>query len=85
MLIAKDLPIRLWAKAVQHMAYIGNHVRMCALNDVTPEEAWTGDKQDISHLHKFGTRLYVLNEGDHLKLYSKAMENIFVGFEDSPM
>ena len=57
---------------------------MCALNDVTPEEAWTGDKQDISHLHEFGTRVYVLNEGDHLKLDSKATENIFVGFEDGP-
>ena len=84
MLIAKGLPIRLWAEAVQHAAYIRNRVRTRALNDATPEEAWTGDKQDISHLREFGTRVYVLNEGDHSKLDSKATENIFVGFEDGP-
>ena len=57
---------------------------MCALNDATPEEAWTGDKQDISHLCKFGTKVYVLDEGDCSKLDSKTTENIFVGFEDRP-
>jgi hypothetical protein len=64
MLTTKGLPVHLWAKPVQHTAYIHNHVRTHALNDAMLEEVWTGNKQDISHLHEFGTKVYVLNEED---------------------
>ena len=84
MLIAKGLPVCLWAEAVQHAVHIRNCVRTRALNKVTPEEAWMGDKQDISHFREFGTEVYVLNEGDCSKLDSKTLKNIFVGFEDGP-
>lgn len=84
MLIAKGLPVRLWAEAVLHAAYIRNRVRTRALSNATPEEAWSNNKQDISHLREFGSEVYVINEGDRSKLDSKASKHIFVGFEDGP-
>jgi transposase InsO family protein len=84
MLIAKGLPVRLWAEAVSYAAYIRNRVQTRALKDATPEEMWSGKKQDISHLREFGSEVYVIDEGERSKLDAKACKHTFVGFEDGP-
>lgn len=50
MLIARDLPQFLWAEAAAHAVYLRNRAPSKALDGMTPEEAWTGKKPDVSHL-----------------------------------
>ena len=85
MLIAKNLPSFLWEEAVTHAAYLRNRAPTRALQQITPEEAWSGRKPDISHLQEFGSDVWILSEGDKIsKLQPKSKKYIFVGFMDGP-
>jgi IS30 family transposase len=55
MLIARELPTFLWVEAVAHAAYICNRSPTKALAGMTPHEAWTGEKPDMSHFREFGS------------------------------
>jgi hypothetical protein len=82
MLIAKQLPVFLWAEAVAHAAYIRNRCPTKALDGKTPYEAWHGRKPDVSHLREFGSKVWILIEGQKSKLTAKAQEMMFVGFDE---
>ncbi|CCA76258.1 hypothetical protein PIIN_10253 [Serendipita indica DSM 11827] len=58
MLIARNLPNYLWAEAVRYAAYVRGCVPSKALGDITPHEAWTGQKPDVVHLREFGARTF---------------------------
>ena len=49
------LPKKLWGEACHFIVYLKNRSPCKLLQDVTPYEAWTNRKPDISHLHPFGT------------------------------
>ena len=51
------------------------------MNHVTPFEAWTGDKPDVSHLRSFGCTAYAhIPKDERKKLDSKARKCIFLGY-----
>ena len=50
MILEKDLPQTLWAEAINHAVYIRNRSPTRPLPGMTPIEAWTGNKPDLSHL-----------------------------------
>jgi hypothetical protein len=85
-LIAKNLPKFLWAEAVAHAAYLRNRAPTRALNGLTPEEAFTGEKPDISHLQEFGSDVWVLTQATNKrgKLDGKAKKSTFVGYNEGP-
>ena len=83
MLISKDLPSFLWDEAARHATYLRNRAPTRALKGMTPYEAWTGKKQDVSHLREFGCDVWVLDETKNKsKLAPRSKKMIFVGFED---
>jgi hypothetical protein len=82
MLLEKNLPQTLWAEAISHAVYIRNRSPTRALPAMTPIEAWTGKKPDLSHLREFGSDVYILDEGDPGKTEPKANKMTFIGFED---
>ena len=85
MLIAKQLPTFLWDKAVAHAIYIRNRAPTQALKGMTPFEAWSGIKPDVSHLQEFGCEVWILDEDkNRSKLAPKSKKKIFTGFEDGP-
>src|SRR5277367_3151728 len=85
MMIAKNLPILLWDEAVSHANYLRNRSSTVALKDMTPQEAYTNKKPDVSHLREFGCDVWVLDEsGTRSKLDPKSKKMIFVGFMDGP-
>jgi len=52
---------------------------------MTPFEAWSGTKPDVSHLQKFGCDVWILDEDkNRLKLAPKIKKMIFTDFEDGP-
>ena len=44
-----------WAKVINCENYIVNHTPTKALKNITPKEAWTKIKLDVSHFHVFGS------------------------------
>lgn len=48
------LPSNLWGEAVWHSAYILNRLPTRALSEVTPYEAWSGNKPDVGYIRVFG-------------------------------
>ena len=54
------LPMHLWVEACDTAVYVQNHCPHKVLGMSTPEEAFTGEKLDISHLKIFGSSIYIL-------------------------
>jgi transposase InsO family protein len=84
MLHAAGLPMSFWTYAVRTAVYLRNRSPTRALNNITPYEAWRGEKPDLSHLRVFGCRAYVYlhkaQRSSTSKLAARAMPGIFVGY-----
>ena len=49
MIQSKGLSLKYWAEAINCANYIVNHTPTKALKNITPKEAWTKIKPDVSH------------------------------------
>jgi len=81
MLKTKKMPKEFWAEAVDYAIYLSNRCPTINLNDMTPKEAWSRRKLNVSHLKVFGSIGYV-HEDDQVrtKLDGKSKKMIFVGY-----
>lgn len=59
MIHARDLPIKLWAEAVNTAAYVINLTGPSAVKGKTPAELWLKKETKIDHLRVFGTECFV--------------------------
>ena len=85
MSIAQHIPSYLWPEATKHAAYLRNRSHTWALDASSPLEAWSSERPNVSHLHEFGTPVWVLVEGKNIsKLDPKSERHTFMGFEDGP-
>ena len=84
MLHAANLPSSFWTYAVNAAVYLRNRSPTRALNNVTPYEAWRGEKPSLSHLRVFGCRAFMYlhkkQRSSTNKLAARAMPAIFVGY-----
>ena len=85
MLNETNLPKYFWADAVNTASYVMNRVLIRPILKKTPYELYKGRQPNISHLHVFGCKCFVLNNGkDNLgKFDAKADEGIFLGYSQS--
>lgn len=76
---------RMWAEAVNTAVYLINRSPTKVLREVTPEEKWTGNKIDLSHLKVFGCTAYAhVPDQKRRKLDPKSIKLALVGYsEDS--
>lgn len=75
---------RLWAEAVNTAVYLINRSPTKKLNNVTPEERWSGRKIDLSHLRIFGCVAHVhIHDQDRRKLSPKSKKGILVGYSET--
>eukprot|EP00253_Pinus_taeda_P015635 PITA_15635 len=83
MLKAKHLPHGYWAEAVTCAVYILNRCPTKAVMNKIPEEAWSGQKQTVTHMRVFGCVAYA-HVPDQLrkKLDSKGEKCVFIGYCD---
>ena len=80
MLLDAELPESYWYDALEYAALLHNMVPTHALGDMTPEEAWSGNKLDVSRLHVFGSRAFVHIPDMHRdKLAAKLLVCTFLG------
>jgi len=85
MLIEKWLPAFLWDEAVAHAVYLQNRAPTRALKGMSPMEAWSGTKSNVSHLRKFGCDVWILDEDkNRSKLAPNSKKMVFTGFENGP-
>jgi hypothetical protein len=85
MLIESYLSSDYWAEAVSTSAYSRSRSPTVVVNGITPEEAWTGNKPDLSHLRVFGCKALVhVPKQKRSKFDAKAQEYVLVSYcEDS--
>ncbi|RYR63475.1 hypothetical protein Ahy_A04g021284 [Arachis hypogaea] len=82
MLNEANIPKYFWADAVSTACYVMNRIIIRPILKKTPYELYKGRKPNISHLHVFGCKCFILNNGkDNLgKFDAKADEGIFLGY-----
>ena len=55
----QDLPMYLWAEATRRVVYVHNRISHSALGNKTPEEVFTRENIEFSHLKIFGFPVYI--------------------------
>ena len=81
MMNEKGLPKTFWAEATNTAVYILNRCPTKAVRNLTPMEAWSREKPDVSHLRIFGSIGYVLIPAEkRTKLDEKSTKCIFTGY-----
>ena len=85
MLNEGGLPKYFWADAISTACYVLNKILIRPILHKTPYEILKGRKPNLSHLHVFGCKCFVLNNGkENLgKFDAKADEGIFLGYSQS--
>ena len=82
MLFEANLPKIFWAEATATAVYLANRSPTKG-HDKTPEEVWTGRKQNLAHIRVFGTPVMVhVPKQKRKKWDAKAHECILTGFEE---
>jgi hypothetical protein len=77
--------MHLWVEACNTAVYVQNRCPHRVLGMSTPEEAFIGKKQDVSHLKNFGSSVYVhVTKHSRKKLELTAEVGIFVGYTETP-
>ena len=77
----KNMPHFYWAKAVNTVVYLMNRNPTTAVQNVTPEEKYTGTKPDLSHMKVFGCIAYVhVPDEMRTKLDPKAKKCVSIGY-----
>ena len=72
MLADSELPKRFRLKALSATTYLRNCSPTNGVQDKTPYEAWTGNKQNVSHLRIIGCDAYArVSKDERRKLDSK--------------
>ena len=84
MLADSKLPHRFWAEALATSVYLRNRSPTKAVEAMTPYEAWSGAKPDVSFLRVFGCSAYAhVPKVERRKLDSKARKCVMLGYGTS--
>ena len=68
MLTDSKLLESLWEPAVTHTTYVWNLSYAKYTSKVTLYQQWHGDKPDVSHLCEFGAPIWILAQGQSVKV-----------------
>jgi hypothetical protein len=83
MLNEKNLPNEFWAEAVATSLHLMNISPIKAVRNMTPYEAWSDRRPDISRLKVFRCVAYsLIDSNERTKLDKKSEKFIFVGYSD---
>eukprot|EP00253_Pinus_taeda_P012672 PITA_12672 len=81
MLQSKGLSLSFWAEAINCANYIINRTPTKVLKNITPEEAWSSIKPDVSHFRIFGSEAWAhIPDEKHKALEPKSEKCTFVGY-----
>jgi len=79
-----SLPKSFWAEAITTATFLKNRWPTSSLENMTPEEAWSGQKPKVGNLKVFGCRAYVkIPDELRKKLDPKAKLCLFIGYSET--
>ena len=83
MLKSKNMSKEFWAEAVQCAIYVQNRCPHSKLGDLTPQEAWSGQKPIVPHFKVFGSVAYahVLDQR-RTNMEDKSPKYILIGYDE---
>ncbi|GAU34012.1 hypothetical protein TSUD_212730 [Trifolium subterraneum] len=80
MISARNVPKRFWPEAVNWATYVMNRSLTHVVQDLTPEEAWSGVKPSVHHFRVFGCVAHVhIPDVNRKKLDGKSVMCILLG------
>eukprot|EP00253_Pinus_taeda_P032918 PITA_32918 len=83
MLQSKGLSLSFWAEAINCANYIINRTPTKVLKNITPEEAWSSVKPDVSHFRVFGSEAWAhIPDEKHKAFKPKSGKCTFVGYSE---
>lgn len=81
MLHAQNLGLDLWAEAVVTAVYTRNRCPTSAVQNMTPEQAWSGRPPRVEHMRTFGCIAFAkVPDSQRTKLDAKATKCVFLGY-----
>lgn len=85
MLTQADLPLSLWAEAINTAVYIRNRCPTKSLENTTPFEKWTNKKPYLGYLRTFGSKVIAPDKRPRRSKFApRGREYVLVGYsEDS--
>ena len=83
LLTRSDIPKTFWPEVVNWSIYILNRCPTLAVQNMTPEEAWSGRRPVVDHFRIFGCIAYAhIPDQKRTKLDDKGEKCIFLGVSD---
>lgn len=83
MLYAKNIPLNMWAEAVNCAIYLLNRNTSSQTGVLTPFELWHGVKPNLQHIRIFGSIGYVhVPKEKRRKLAKKSVKMLLVGYDN---
>jgi hypothetical protein len=82
MLADAGLPPKYWADAINTVAYTRNFIPSSRNPSVIPAEAWSKQRQDVSHLRPFGSTAYahIPTKISQSKLSPRSVKLVLIGY-----
>ena len=83
MIQSNGLNLKYWVEAINCANYTVNHTPTKALKNITPKQAWTKIKPDVSNFLVFGSIAWAHIPDEKRKaLHPKTEKCIFVGYSE---
>lgn len=81
---AKNLPLKLWAEAVNTAVYVLNRTGTSTVPGKTPYELWFNKRAVVDNLRVFGAKVYThIPKEKRQKWDEKSQEGVFVGYTEN--
>ena len=79
----QDLSMYLWVEAARTTIYVQNRIFHSALGNKTPEEMFSSERPEVSHLKIFCCPVYIhIPKEKRSKLDSLGKKGLFVGYSE---
>ena len=79
-----NMPKSFWAEAANLVQWILRRSSTKALSDITPIEAFLGDKPDFTHLHTFRCKAWAYDHSHKGKLDNRSLLCIYISPTENP-
>jgi len=80
-LYAKNLPVKLWAEAINTACYILNRTPTVNNQGVTPYEIWINRKPRLNYIRVFGSEAYAHIPKQLRKKWDKKSQKLLIGYQ----
>jgi hypothetical protein len=83
MLAGRNVPKLFWPEAVKWACYVMNRSPTLSVKNMTPEEAWSGEKPSVHHFKVFGCLAFAhIPDSQRTKLDDKSIKCIHLGVSE---